>query len=86
MSAMEYAINLKCRSLFAASAVLLAASVYADERIIPQGANVAPNGDRLDVTSKCLRLNGRALIPVMGEMHYSRVPRDEWAKSLATMK
>ena len=56
------------------------------ERIIPQGANVAPNGDRLDVTSKCLRLNDRALIPVMGEMHYSRVPRDEWAKSLATMK
>ena len=86
MSAMEYAINLKCRSLFAASAVLLAASVYADERIIPQGANVAPNGDRLDVTSKCLRLNGRALVPIMGEMHYSRVPHDEWAKSLATMK
>ena len=56
------------------------------ERIIPQGANVAPNGDRLEVTSKCLRLNGRALIPIMGEMHYSRVPRDEWAKSLATMK
>ena len=42
------------------------------ERIIPQGANVAPNGDRLEVTSKCLRLNGRALIPVMGEIHYSR--------------
>ena len=58
----------------------------AGERVIPQGANVAPNGDRLEVTSNCLRLNGRALIPVMGEMHYSRVPRDEWAKSLATMK
>ena len=83
---MKYAINLRCKSLFAASAVLLAASVYADERIIPQGANVAPNGDRLDVTSKCLRLNGRALIPVMGEMHYTRVPRDEWARSLRLMK
>ena len=83
---MKYAIDFRRKSLFAVSAVLLAASVYADERIIPQGANVAPNGDRLEVTSKCLRLNGRALIPVMGEMHYSRVPRDEWAKSLATMK
>ena len=67
------------------SCILLAA-LTAGEAVVPQGANVAPNGDRLDVTSKCLRLNGRALIPVMGEMHYSRVPRDEWAKSLATMK
>ena len=62
------------------------AGVCAGEVAIPQGANVAPNGDRLEVTSKCLRLNGRALIPVMGEMHYSRIPRNEWAQSLATMK
>ena len=56
------------------------------ETVIKQGANVAPNGDRLEVTSKCLRLNGKAIIPVMGEMHYSRIPRNEWAQSLATMK
>ena len=83
---MIFTVNLNHKFFWAASAMILAVSVHADERIIPQGANVAPNGDRLDVTSKCLRLNGRALIPVMGEMHYSRVPRDEWAKSLATMK
>ena len=58
----------------------------AAETVIPQGANVAPNGDRLEVTSKCLRLNGKAIIPVMGEMHYSRIPRNEWTQSLATMK
>ena len=70
-----------------ANCILLAAcSLSAGEAVIPQGTNVAPNGDRIDVTSKCLRLNGRPLIPLMGEMHYSRVPRGEWAKSLATMK
>ena len=70
-----------------ANCIMLAAcSLSAGEAVIPQGANVAPNGDRIDVTSKCLRLNGRPLIPLMGEMHYSRVPRGEWAKSLATMK
>ena len=70
-----------------ANCILLAAcSLSAGEAVIPQGANVAPNGDRIDVTAKCLRLNGRPLIPLMGEMHYSRVPRGEWAKSLATMK
>ena len=47
----------------------------AGEVVIPQGANVAPNGDRIEVTSKCLRLNGKAIVPLMGEMHYSRVPR-----------
>ena len=63
-----------------------AADLSADERVIPQGACVAPNGDRLEVTSKCLRLNGAPLIPVMGELHYSRIPREEWASSLATLK
>ncbi|MCR5413373.1 MAG: beta-galactosidase [Kiritimatiellae bacterium] len=56
------------------------------ERIIPQGSCVAPNGDRLEVTTKCLRLDGKAMIPLMGEIHYSRVPREEWARSLKTMK
>ena len=66
--------------------LMVAYSLSAGETVIPQGANVAPNGDRIEVTSKCLRLNGRPLVPLMGEMHYSRVPRCEWAKSLATMK
>ena len=49
-------------------------------------AGVNPDGEEILVTSKCLRFDGRPLVPVMGEMHYSRVPRGEWAKSLATMK
>ena len=75
-----------CGMILANCILLAACSLSAGEAVIPQGANVAPNGDRIDVTSKCLRLNGRPLIPLMGEMHYSRVPRGEWAKSLATMK
>ena len=68
------------------AAIVSLACVCADEVAIPQGSNVAPNGDRIEVTSKCLRLNGRAIIPLMGEMHYSRVPRGEWAASLKAMK
>ena len=68
------------------AAIVSLVDVCAGEVAIPQGANVAPNGDRIEVTSKCLRLNGRAIIPLMGEMHYSRVPRGEWAASLKTMK
>ena len=68
------------------SAIVSLVSVCAGEVVIQQGSNVAPNGDRIEVTSKCLRLNGKAIIPLMGEMHYSRVPRGEWAASLKTMK
>ena len=75
-----------CGMILANCILLAACSLSAGEAVIPQGANVAPNGDRIDVTSKCLRMNGRPLIPLMGEMHYSRVPRGEWAKSLVTMK
>ena len=37
-------------------------------------------GDRIEVDSRCLRLNGKPIVPIMGEMHYSRVPRAEWAE------
>jgi len=63
------------------AAIVSLVGVCAGEVAIPQGSNVASNGDRIEVTSKCLRLNGRAIIPLMGEMHYSRVPRGEWAAS-----
>ena len=46
--------------------LMVAYSLSAGETVIPQGANVAPNGDRIEVTSKCLRLNGRPLVPLMG--------------------
>lgn len=68
---------------FAAGALLALAQ---GEETILQGSNVSPSGARLEVTSKCLRLDGEPVVPVMGEMHYTRVPRDEWAASLATMK
>ena len=54
---MKFTVNLNHKSFWAASAMILAVSVHADERILPQGANVAPNGYRRDVPSKCLRLD-----------------------------
>jgi hypothetical protein len=40
----------------------------------------------LSLTSRCLRRHGRAWIPVSGELHYSRVPRDRWADRLRLMR
>ena len=33
-----------------------------------------------------LIINGRRVCPVMGEIHYSRVPADEWAAEVRKMK
>lgn len=40
----------------------------------------------IKVTNKCLYREGKPWLPVMGEMHYSRVPEREWKKSLQLMK
>ncbi len=42
--------------------------------------------DRIKVTRHMLMKDGRAFIPVMGEMHYSRVPCERWEENLQKMK
>ena len=36
--------------------------------------------------SKSLIINGRRVVPVMGEVHYSRIPADEWEAEVKKMK
>ncbi|MBQ7180634.1 MAG: beta-galactosidase, partial [Bacteroidaceae bacterium] len=36
--------------------------------------------------SKSLLVDGRRVCPVMGEVHYSRIPADEWAHAVRKMK
>ena len=50
------------------------------------GTDRAPDGRVLGVTDRYLTLAGKPWIPVMGEMHYSRVPEGDWDADLAKMK
>ena len=36
--------------------------------------------------SKSLIINGRRVVPVMGEVHYSRIPANEWEAEVKKMK
>ena len=47
---------------------------------------VNPAGDALSVNSYYLEWNGRPFIPVVGEVHYSRLPPDEWEEAIRRMK
>lgn len=45
-----------------------------------------PKGEFINTTSKYLTKNSKPWIPIMGEIHFSRVNRKEWKKELAKMK
>lgn len=50
------------------------------------GTAVNPAGSTLQADSYGVLLNGKPMIPVMGEFHYSRFPEAEWRKELLKMK
>lgn len=53
---------------------------------LKQGSNVAPNGDKLELNSLYFIKNGKPWYPVMGELHFSRVPKSQWEDSILKMK
>ncbi len=50
------------------------------------GTAVTPDGQTLFVNDQSLVLNGKNILPVMGEFHYSRYPENEWRNELLKMK
>ena len=50
------------------------------------GTSTRPDGQTLTVNSQYLVLNGKPWLPVMGEFHYSRVPREDWEAEILKMK
>jgi beta-galactosidase len=46
----------------------------------------SPSGHILGLNSQYLTLDGKPWLPVMGEMHYSRVPESEWETEILKMK
>jgi beta-galactosidase len=46
----------------------------------------SPDGHILGLNSQYLTLDGKPWLPVMGEMHYSRVPEAEWETEILKMK
>lgn len=50
------------------------------------GTNRSPQGHVLSVNSQYLTMDGKPWLPVMGELHYSRLPESEWESSILKMK
>jgi len=50
------------------------------------GSNKSPDGHVITVTRIGIDMDGKPIIPVMGEFHYSRYPRSQWRSELLKMK
>ncbi len=62
------------------------AAVASAQQTFKFGTSVTPDGQTLVVDSKGFVINGKHAIPVMGEMHYSRVPLKDWRREIRKMK
>ncbi len=51
-----------------------------------EGSATSPSGVTLGVNSRYLTLNGEPWLPVMGEFHFSRYPREQWEDEILKMK
>ena len=48
--------------------------------------SASPFGKQISWDARSLLIDGRRVCPVMGEIHYSRVPQMEWAREVRKMK
>ena len=50
------------------------------------GTNTNPDGVTFEVDNRGFIIGGKHVLPVMGEIHYSRVPEQEWRREIQKMK
>jgi hypothetical protein len=50
------------------------------------GTTAAPNGDEIKADSRSFFFDGKPWMPILGEFHFARYPRDEWRDELLKMK
>ena len=77
----------------AAFAVLWSAAILSAQAPAPQPLVIdasadarSPSGQVLSLNAQYLTLDGKPWLPVMGEMHYTRVPEAEWETEILKMK
>jgi Beta-galactosidase len=50
------------------------------------GSAINPSGNSVHINSQAMLFDGKPVLPVMGEIHFSRVPETEWRNELLKMK
>lgn len=81
---------LRAMPLHAQANVVVIDATTADEPVHAVAAKLGtsrnPAGHTIGVNSQSLVFDGKPWIPVMGELHYSRVPESRWEEDILRMK
>jgi len=54
--------------------------------LLNMGTALSPSGQSLTVNDRYLMIDGKPVLPVMGEFHYTRFPHQYWEEQLLKMK
>ena len=73
-------------SLCLSGAAEASESTEAGKGVFHFGTAVNPRGETFYVDSRGILLNGEPILPVMGEIHYARVPQKDWRREIRKMK
>ena len=65
---------------------LLPLCAVAQERSFQFGTKTNPQGVTFEVDSRGFIVGGKHVLPVMGEIHFSRVPATEWKREIQKMR
>lgn len=77
-------MKLKIFSILAGAAIsVLSLPAYSENHISDESDNKIP---KIEWDSHGLIIDGKRVTPVMGEIHYSRLPENEWRESVRKMK
>ena len=71
---------------FLFSILVSCATVVVAQETFRFGTNVNPDGVKFEVDSRGFIVGGKHVLPVMGEIHYARVPEQEWRREIQKMK
>ena len=66
--------------------VALSINICAQNSPFKMGTSKSPYGETWALDTQSLFHNGKRVIPIMGEIHYSRVPENQWRTELLRMK
>ena len=75
----------KCAALFLAASLSLLSAQHASAQF-KFGTSSNPAGHTVTVDRHGVMMDGKYVIPVMGEIHYSRVPREDWRREIRKMR
>ncbi len=86
-AALTATLLLAAPALYAATYTISAPAVA--KKIVEGGLKLggtSPSGGSIAFNSYYMSIDGQPAIPVMGEMHYARYPRDRWEEEILKMK